>query len=584
VLVSKTVGKSIEGVEEGLDVPTAGAKGLIEGGSAAAGVALPIAMKPLVGSRIPGLVQQIGYGIATNVPMGVASRALTHKVLADAGHPEMAEQYKALDEGGLLTDFVLGAAFGTLGHALQAKGGRAPHIEPADVDAALTKGNAYHLEVNTAPGLAKNAETRDAHVDAVLKATEDLMAGRAVDVSVELRAADFQPMPALEAARTELVAQTEALARPIIEAQEETRAITEPVVASRPVGDVEAALRTHFTENPGKPVHVALADSGEVIAWSTSKKRLAEELEQTKAQATRVQRVTAATLDKLLPKPAGALAAGKAEPLGKPIEPERAQAIEQALKTEGVQATSENVATVHLIAQARELDAAAVDKIPEAASDAEYMAKVKEVISANDKTAAAHPDRESAAGEGPGAARGATGQEGAGEGQAARGPEGEARAGGEGAGRVEPLTIEHPEMRAELERMAGEAGWAEIGGRMIRKPEYEGDPNPPVIGRTKWLPKADWWPGRVGKLNEDQTREAVRKALAGEKLKKNEQAAIDYMIDVANERRAERSSIHDEEWAAIAEDLRAEGLEPTHENVVDVGPRGARGRDRRGSS
>jgi hypothetical protein len=110
--------------------------------------------------------------------------------------------------------------------------------------------------------------------------------------------------------------------------------------------------------------------------------------------------------------------------------------------------------------------------------------------------------------------------------------------------------------------MAGEAGWAEIGGRMIRKPEYEGDPNPPVIGRTKWLPKADWWPGRVGKLNEDQTREAVRKALAGEKLKKNEQAAIDYMIDVANERRAERSSIHDEEWAAIAEDVRAEGSSP----------------------
>jgi hypothetical protein len=60
---AKTVGKSIEGVEQGLDVGTAMQKGAIEGGGAALGVALPIAMPYMVGSRIPGLVQQIGYGV-----------------------------------------------------------------------------------------------------------------------------------------------------------------------------------------------------------------------------------------------------------------------------------------------------------------------------------------------------------------------------------------------------------------------------------------------------------------------------------------------------------------------------------------
>jgi hypothetical protein len=241
-------------------------------------------------------------------------------VLEDAGYRDMAEQYKALDETGLMTDFVLGTAFGALGHAITAKGAKLPLIRPADIDAALAKRNAYHLEVDTAPGLARTGETRDAHVDAVLKATEDLMEGRPVDVSAELRATDFQPMPELDQARAEVVGQSAEVARPLIEAQAETRAITEPAPPSRPAGEVEQALRTHFVENPGKPAHVALSDTGEVLAWSTSKKRLEEELAATKEQVARVQRVTAATLDKLLPQRTSELA-GKSEPLGNAIEP-----------------------------------------------------------------------------------------------------------------------------------------------------------------------------------------------------------------------------------------------------------------------
>jgi hypothetical protein len=199
VLVSKTVGGSIEGIEQGLDTLTAMQKGAIEGGAAAAGVALPIAIPPVAGSRIPALVQQLGYGVGTNVPMGIAQRGLTHKVLADAGYADMAEQYKALDEGALLTDLVLGVAFGGLGHVLQAKGAKLGEVRPSDVDAALTKRNAYHVEVDTAPGLARDAETRDAHVDSVMKATQDLIEGRPVDVSETLTATNFQPHPQVNA-------------------------------------------------------------------------------------------------------------------------------------------------------------------------------------------------------------------------------------------------------------------------------------------------------------------------------------------------------------------------------------------------
>lgn len=242
VAMLKTVGKSIEGVEEGLDPLTAMKKGAIEGASAAVGVALPIAIKPFVGSRIPALVQQIGYGVGTNVPMGIASRMLTHEVLDKGGYHDMAEQYKALDEAGLMTDAVLGIAFGALGHAITSKGARLPLIRPADVDAALAKRNAYHIEVDTAPGLARNGETRDAHVDSVLKATEDLMAGRPVDVTETLRAADFEANPAIDKTRERLVGETAKIAEAYDKVRENPfGAADDPTVRMTP-DDIGAVL------------------------------------------------------------------------------------------------------------------------------------------------------------------------------------------------------------------------------------------------------------------------------------------------------------------------------------------------------
>lgn len=140
----------------------------------------------------------------------------------------------------------------------------------------------------------------------------------------------------------------------------------------------------------------------------------------------------------------------------------------------------------------------------------------------------------------------------------------------EAAKAAKTLTVTHPEIRSALEDMAKhEAGWAEVGGRMIRQKTGE-RAGEETISRTQWIPKSDWWKGRPGGLNEAQTQEAVRKAVAGEPLKKREQQAIDYMTEVARERVTERMAIGDKEWSSIGEDLKTEKLDHTHQNAVDA--------------
>lgn len=140
----------------------------------------------------------------------------------------------------------------------------------------------------------------------------------------------------------------------------------------------------------------------------------------------------------------------------------------------------------------------------------------------------------------------------------------------EAAKAAKTLTVTHPEIRSALEDMAKhEAGWAEVGGRMIRQKTGE-SAGQETISRTQWIPKSDWWKGRPGGLNEAQTQEAVRKAVAGEPLKKREQQAIDYMTEVARERVTERMAIGDKEWSSIGEDLKTEKLDHTHQNAVDA--------------
>lgn len=96
---------------------------------------------------------------------------------------------------------------------------------------------------------------------------------------------------------------------------------------------------------------------------------------------------------------------------------------------------------------------------------------------------------------------------------------------------------QEPDLRAELERMKGETGWAEVGGRLIRTPGSD-ESKPDIISRTKWIPNAEWWRERPKGLTEDQTHLAVEKALKGEPLGKRERAMVEYMVDTADKAKA----------------------------------------------
>lgn len=129
---------------------------------------------------------------------------------------------------------------------------------------------------------------------------------------------------------------------------------------------------------------------------------------------------------------------------------------------------------------------------------------------------------------------------------------------------------EHPDVQAMLKTMAtDEAGWAEVGGKLIRTPT--GDRvGEEIISRTKWIPKAEWWPGRPGGLSEVKTKAAVEKALKGEKLNAAEKRAVEYMTKIARERMLSVRGLGEETWTQIADDIKAEGVEPTTKDVDRV--------------
>ena len=88
-----------------------------------------------------------------------------------------------------------------------------------------------------------------------------------------------------------------------------------------------------------------------------------------------------------------------------------------------------------------------------------------------------------------------------------------------------PAELERAQRYADdLRHMAPDAGWAEIGGRLIR------DSNDNAASRTKWIPRAEWFV--VGMLNSPSASvEAVRKAIAGEPMLKPERLHVMGMMD-----------------------------------------------------
>jgi len=174
-------------MEEGIDPATAMGKGAITGVANAVGVVVPMAK---VGAS---LATNLAIGAGVNTAMGMASRGATAALLEHNGYTEQAKQYQWLDKEALITDAILGAAFGGLGHYMHGK------FEPRaeQVDAALMSNEKLHMEMDTAPGVPKTPEARDAHVEAQMRATEQMMRGESVDVADIARRVDALEDPAL---------------------------------------------------------------------------------------------------------------------------------------------------------------------------------------------------------------------------------------------------------------------------------------------------------------------------------------------------------------------------------------------------
>ncbi|MGE4077406.1 MAG: hypothetical protein AB7F22_17760 [Reyranella sp.] len=124
---------------------------------------------------------------------------------------------------------------------------------------------------------------------------------------------------------------------------------------------------------------------------------------------------------------------------------------------------------------------------------------------------------------------------------------------------------ESPALQEELRALKSETGWDTVGGRMIRATEDQSSPDyATVVGRTSWLPRADWWNGRPGGFNETRTNEIIEKAISGGRLGKNETAYLEYLAEIADERVKSRT------FAPTKEELDTAGLDGTRDDAFET--------------
>lgn len=214
---------------QGVDFRTAQEAGLVQGVTAGAGTLIPMSLGLRAGGALAESVgaqlartgesavrnvaatavraaPDIAYAAGTNIAFGMAQRGLTAKTLRDGGYNEMANQYDVFDRQAIAIDAVLGVAFGGVGRFMSARGESAttPAFSPAEVDAALAANASHHAEIDVAPGVPVNVLSRDAHIQALQKAMNDVSQGRAVDVASIAEPASFSDVPG----RRSLIAQS----------------------------------------------------------------------------------------------------------------------------------------------------------------------------------------------------------------------------------------------------------------------------------------------------------------------------------------------------------------------------------------
>lgn len=225
--------------EQGVDELTARRAALLEGTAAGAGAFLPAGYGTT-------LLTRLATGAAGNMGFGLVNRYADHAILDSAGYHEMADQQRALDATQMLTDGLLGAAFGGISH-LHARVGEAARDAPGVEDAALTANLALRDRA-LAPGVPVDPAAANAHDAALRQATTDLLQGRPVDVShTGVDRADFATRPMPDTAEPQAA---------LLRALGETHVLDE----ERNLAALEEALGARLRgEKPAAPAVVAAA-------------------------------------------------------------------------------------------------------------------------------------------------------------------------------------------------------------------------------------------------------------------------------------------------------------------------------------
>lgn len=186
VLVNETVGGTLDALDKGVDLQTAGKVGGVQGAAMTAGVVAPMTL------GASGLGLNVGYGAAINLAQGIFQRGATAEIYRNAGRHDLAAQFQTLDREAMMVDALLGAAFAGGGRYLQLRGEAkkadaiaeykakiADTLKPSDIDAALVKNEQLKME-RSGQGLPADLAARDAHIANLTGAIDDLIEGRPV--------------------------------------------------------------------------------------------------------------------------------------------------------------------------------------------------------------------------------------------------------------------------------------------------------------------------------------------------------------------------------------------------------------------
>lgn len=187
-----------QGVDDATAEKLATTEGILQGAGMVAPIGLPAkwieAMAP-----VRQALTQLAAGAAANAGQGIASRYITHQILADAGYTQLAEQNKALDGEAIAADLIAGSFFGGAHYAGQRGelADRARQLASNDQmdtqirDAAKVVQTERMAAVDRAPGVPVDPQSQAMHQAALEKSISDLLGDKPVDVEEEVTGATF---------------------------------------------------------------------------------------------------------------------------------------------------------------------------------------------------------------------------------------------------------------------------------------------------------------------------------------------------------------------------------------------------------